>query len=139
VARHAGCEGRQRSDIDDRPAPPLDHARDDAVAEAAGVDHQGHQEIPLPIPGHVREALGDGEARIVDQGVDHPTPRRHRRQHRHMRLKYGQVRRDREGLNAMRRGELRAQRLQPIRPPGHQRQVVAPRGIGPGERRADPR
>ena len=121
---------------------------DDPVREAAGVDHQGHQEVPLPLPGHGGEALGDGEAGVVDQRT-HPGPIEGVEDGL-MRAKLGKVGRDRSCSYSVFCRELGRQRVQPVLPACDQREVVPsrcerarklhanPRG-GAGDQREAPR
>jgi hypothetical protein len=69
--------------------------------------------------GHVGEALGDREAGVVDQDVDMATARRDGGQHGLVGVEHGQVGRHGEGLDAVFRGKLGGQGLQPVGPAGH--------------------
>ena len=90
------------------------------------------------VPGHGGEALRDAEAGVVDQDVARDRPRAAiAASTGGMGLEQRQVGRDGEGVDPVRGAQLRGQRLQPVGPPGDQGQVKAPRGIGPGEGRAD--
>jgi hypothetical protein len=109
------------------------------MGQAAGVDHQGHQEIPLALPGHAHEALGDAEAGVVDQDVDVPAAVRDGLQDRPVRLELSEVGGQRDRHDALLDRQLLRQRLQPVESAGHQHHVAASLGVGSGERLADPR
>jgi len=109
VAGDARRKGRQRGHVDDRAATAAHHAGDDRIGERARASHHGHQEVPLPRPGHACEALGDAEAGIVDQHVDSRPLSARAAITGAWGLEHRQVGRNDQGLDAVRGGQFSRQ------------------------------
>jgi hypothetical protein len=98
-----------------------------------GAKQQGHQEVALTLPGNGGEALRNGEAGVVDQHVDVPAACGDGVHSEALGPIDRQVDADRKGFDPMGPGQLGRQGVQAVDPPGGQRQVEAPGGVGARE------
>src|SRR5581483_4678578 len=124
--------------VEDRPAPPREHPRQQQLGQV-GERHDVHlQQLQLGAQVRRRERPRGAEPRVVHEHVDREPHLLRRRDDLFGRLRRGEIRPDRPAADAVPPGKLPPQRFEPVRAARHQHQIVAVAREQPRQLEPDP-